>query len=46
VRSYPTILFLGEKGEFLAPIPGYKPPSKLELFLKLFGEDHYKNLKD
>jgi thioredoxin-related protein len=36
---------LGEKGEFLAPIPGYKPPSKLEFFLKLFGEDHYKNLK-
>jgi thioredoxin-related protein len=45
VRSYPTILFLGEKGEFLAPIPGYKPPSKLEFFLKLFGEDYYKNLK-
>lgn len=45
VRSYPTILFLGEKGEFLAPIPGYKPPSKLEFFLKLFGQDHYKNLK-
>jgi thioredoxin-related protein len=45
VRSYPTILFLGEKGEFLAPIPGYKTPSKLEFFLKLFGEDYYKNLK-
>ena len=43
--GYPTILFLGEKGEFLAPITGYKPPSKLEFFLKLFGEDHYKNLK-
>jgi len=44
VRSYPTILFLDEEGQFLAPIPGYKPPSKLELFLKLFGEDLYKTL--
>ena len=44
VRSYPTILFLDEEGQFLAPIPGYKPPSKSELFLKLFGEDLYKTL--
>ena len=44
VRSYPTILFLDEEGQFLAPIPGYMPPSKLELFLKLFGEDLYKTL--
>ena len=45
VRSYPTILFLGEKGEYLAPILGYKSAEQLELFLKLFGEDLYKSLK-
>ena len=44
IRSYPTILFLGENSEFLAPIPGYKTPAKLELFLRLFGEDLYKTL--
>ena len=44
IRSYPTILFLGENGEFLAPIPGYKTPAQLELFLRLFGEDLYKTL--
>ncbi len=44
IRSYPTILFLGENSEFLAPIPGYKTPAQLELFLRLFGEDLYKTL--
>ena len=30
IRSYPTIMFLGEKGEFLAPISGYRTPGQLE----------------
>ena len=44
IRSYPTIMFLGEKGEFLAPIPGYRTPGQLELFLRLFAEDLYKTI--
>lgn len=44
VSAYPTIVFLGENAEFLAPIPGYKTPDQLELYLKLFAEDHYKNI--
>lgn len=44
VTSYPTILFLGENAEFLAPIPGYRTAPQLELFLRLFGEDLYKSI--
>ena len=44
VRSYPTMVFLGEDGEFIAPIIGYKTPQQLELFLKMFKEDKHKIL--
>ena len=44
VRSYPTMVFLGEKGEFIAPIIGYKTPQQLELYLKMFKEDTHKIL--
>lgn len=44
VTAYPTILFLSENADFLAPIPGYKTPQQLELFLRLFGEDRYKTI--
>lgn len=46
VRAYPTILFLDEKGNFIGPVPGYKTPQQLELFLKLFKNDAYKKIKD
>ncbi len=36
VTAYPTILFLDEKGDPIAPLPGYKTPQQLELYLKLF----------
>jgi len=44
IRSYPTILFLGENAEFLAPIPGYRSAPQLELFLRLFAENRYKSI--
>lgn len=44
VRSYPTIVFLGENGEFIAPIIGYKTPQQLELYLKMFQADDHKVL--
>lgn len=44
VSAYPTIVFLGEKAEFLAPIPGYRTAPQLELYLRLFGEDLYKTI--
>lgn len=44
VSAYPTIVFMDEKGEMLAPIRGYQNPQGLELYLKLFKEDHHKNI--
>ena len=44
VRSYPTMVFLAENGEFIAPIIGYKTPQQLELYLKMFKEDEHKIL--
>lgn len=45
VRAYPTLIYLDEEGNLLAPIPGYQTPSQLELFLKFFKDDFYKNVK-
>lgn len=42
VRSYPTIVFLDEKAELLAPIIGYKKPQLLEFYLKMFKKNEYK----
>ncbi len=44
VRAYPTIIFLDENHNLIAPIPGYKTPKQLELFLKLFKNDDYKKI--
>ena len=44
VRAFPTLLFLDEVSNFLLPIPGYKTPQQLEIYLKLFGSDDYKNI--
>jgi len=41
IRSYPTIVFLDEKAEFIAPIIGYKKPQQLELYLKMFKKDEH-----
>ncbi len=44
VQAYPTIVFLDEKGGVIAPIPGYRTPNDLEIFLKLFATDKYKEV--
>lgn len=44
VKAFPTILFLDEESNFIVPLPGYKTPRQLELFLKLFKTDDYKNV--
>jgi thioredoxin-related protein len=41
--SYPTVVFLDEKMDLLQPIPGFRKPSELDVILKYFGGDHYKN---
>ena len=43
INAYPTIVFFNENGDTLLPLPGYKTPSQLELYLKLFyNDDHEK----
>lgn len=44
VTAYPTILFLDENGGLIAPIKGYHNPNQLEIFLKLFVSDKYKEV--
>jgi thioredoxin-related protein len=41
--SYPTVVFLDEKLDLLQPIPGFRKPAEMDLILKFFGGDHYKN---
>ena len=45
VRSYPTMLFLDEKGELITPVVGYKTPQQLELYLKMFKKDEHKGME-
>jgi len=44
IRAYPTIVFFDEKGNTIAPLPGYKTPAQLELYLKLFLNDGHNNI--
>jgi len=45
VRGYPGLVFFDEKGEYITPIIGYKTPQQLELYLKLFKDTKYKEMK-
>lgn len=44
VSAYPTIVFMDEKGDVIAPIKGYQIPTQLELYLKMFKADEHKSL--
>ena len=44
VNAYPTIIFLDENGGLIAPIKGYHNPNQLEIFLKLFASNKYKEV--
>lgn len=44
VRAYPTMLFFDESGKLIQPISGFYPPKKIEIFLKLFASDDYKQM--
>ena len=45
VRAYPTMVFFDEDANFITPIAGYLKPQQLELYLKLFQSDKYKEMK-
>ncbi len=44
ITAYPTIMFFDEKGDPIVPLPGYKTPGQLELYLKLFLNDSHKTI--
>lgn len=44
ITAYPTIVFFNENGDTLLPIPGYKTPTQLELYLKLFIKDDHQSI--
>lgn len=44
ITAYPTIVFFNESGETLLPVPGYKTPEQLELYLKLFLNNDHENI--
>ncbi len=45
VRSYPTMAFFDEEANFITPVIGYLKPQQLEIYLKLFVSDKYKEMK-
>lgn len=44
VSAYPTVAFFDEEAKLIAPIRGYQRPQQIELYLKLFNTDKYKEL--
>ena len=44
VNSYPTIIYMDEEMNVIAPIKGYQTPDKIELYLKLFAEENYQEI--
>lgn len=45
VNAYPTIVFFDENSNLIFPVRGYQNPQQLELYLKMFKEDTYKDMK-
>ena len=44
VNAYPTMVFFDEEANMIHPIKGYLKPQELELYLKLFKSDKYKDM--
>ncbi|WP_299105191.1 thioredoxin fold domain-containing protein [uncultured Winogradskyella sp.] len=44
IKAYPTMVFFDEEGNVIAPIQGYLKPQQLELYLKIFETDKYKEM--
>lgn len=44
ITGYPSLVFFDEEGKLIGPIPGYRTPHQLEVFLKLFLKEDYKKI--
>ena len=45
INAYPTIVFIDENANTLSPVKGFLNAQQIELYLKLFATDDYKNIK-
>ena len=43
VSAYPTLVYMDEEANIIAPISGYKQPGQLELYLKFFRDAYQPN---
>ena len=43
IQAFPTIVFLDKSSNLLHKLRGYKTPKQLEVYLKLFTDENYKN---
>lgn len=44
INAYPTIVFISQEGNLIMPLRGYQTPNQLELYLKMFLNDEYKQI--
>ena len=44
VSAYPTIVYFDEEGKVIFPIKGYQKPQQIELYLKMFQSNDYKDI--
>ncbi|MCH2196886.1 thioredoxin fold domain-containing protein [Kordia sp.] len=44
VRAYPTMVFFDEEFNLITPVSGYLLPKQIEIYLKLFKTDKYKEV--
>lgn len=44
LRGYPSLVFFDEEGKLIAPLVGYRTPQQLEIYLKMFAQNDYKEL--
>jgi thioredoxin-related protein len=45
ISGYPTIVFFDKDANPIAPITGYLNPNQIEIYLKLFKDEKYKDIK-
>ena len=45
VNAFPTIVFMDENKGLITQVKGFQTPQQLEVYLKLFHSNDYKNLK-
>ena len=45
VSAYPTLVYMDENMDIIAPISGYRNPQQLELYLKFVVQEDYKEIK-